>query len=197
MVTRKMFVGLLAVLVFIPVTVYADSGVGVGTARIILPDTLPTGNNYKLPDIVVYNTGSEVSSYEMAVTLNEHQAELKPSTSWVNFSPRQFTLAPGEVQLVAPTLIIPAEAKSGSYYSYLEAHCVYSDDGSQATSHISAAAAAKFYFSLINSQPVPAKATNKDDAPNKSGALTQFLSQYSPYKTKTVGTDAVANTDKS
>jgi hypothetical protein len=150
LVIKSLVWGLAIVLVFIPSVASAAAGVGVGTGKIMLDETLAGGNTYNLPAMTVYNTGDEASDYEMEVTFNERQPELKPGANWVNFSPKKFGLSPGAAQTVNMTIAVPKGAKTGDYYAYLEAHSIAPKATGQAVAHISAAAAAKFYFSAEN-----------------------------------------------
>jgi hypothetical protein len=170
---------------FIPAAASANAGVGVGTGKIIVNDTLAAGMSYSLPSMAVYNDGDEPGDYEMAVTFNERQPQLKPDASWVSFSPQHFTLAPNAAQAVTLTLNLPASAKTGDYYAYLEAHGVAapSQDG---VTRISTAAAAKFYFTAKNDSvpvveptPAPKKAVAQPTKSQPVKNLSQ-LPQFQP-----------------
>ena len=100
----------------------ASVGVGVGTGKIDIKDKLRAGGIYTLPAITVYNTGTQEAEYSMSLTLNERQHQLKPSPSWLSFSPSKFTLKPRQTKVVVTTLKIPVNAQNGSYFGYLEAH---------------------------------------------------------------------------
>jgi hypothetical protein len=179
----KSFVGNLVILLvlLVPASVSALTGVGVGTGKIILDESLTPDTAYNLPSITVYNTGDETSNYEMAVTFNERQPQLKPEAGWVSFSPQHFSLPPNGVQQVSMTIKLPANVKGGDYYAYLEAHAIASDNSA---THILTAAAAKFYFTSKNgSAPTPVKAN-----PIR---VNSFLAQISPYLNQLPAKDRV------
>lgn len=187
--------GLVVIFIFTPSVASAASGVGVGTGKIMLDETLVGGTAYSLPAITVYNTGDEASDYEMEVTFNERQPQLKPQASWVSFNPKRFTLAPTESETVDMTITVPTSAKTGDYYAYLEAHSVTSKTSGQDTAHISAAAAAKFYFSAKNNPVIaqPGPPHNKPPQDNHhrpvhhgqiahhKGVLSNCLSRFVSY----------------
>jgi hypothetical protein len=133
-----------------PYIVSAQSGVGVGTGKIILDSQLKAATTYLLPSVAVYNTGDEQTTYEMEVTFNERQSQLKPDSSWVEFTPKRFTLKANESQQVNMSISVPEDVMPGDYYAYLEAHTITpsTTDSGQNSTNISAAAAAKFYFSV-------------------------------------------------
>ena len=134
----------------VPATALADKvGVGVGTGKIEVSEQLKSGGIYTLPPITVFNTGDKTGNYEMALTLNETQDQLKPNPAWVSFEPQQFSLEPGKSQVVTPTLHLPLITQPGDYFGYLEAHPA--ETAKQGTAEIGVAAATKFSFTVIPS----------------------------------------------
>ncbi len=125
----------------------ASIGVGVGTGKIQVDDKLRPGTIYELPPLTVLNTGDQGSDYEVAISYNEKQVELKPASSWFHFEPEKFYLEPGKVQTVAITLSLPVRMEPGDYFSYLEAHPTKKAQNGQTS--VGVAAAAKLYFTVV------------------------------------------------
>lgn len=121
-------------------------GVGVGTGKIIIDDTLKPGARYELTPLSVINTGNVPAEYEVSITYHEQQKEMRPDLSWFAFTPNNFVLNPGEVKVVNISLLLPLKTEPGDYFAYLEAHPIRSvKDGSTS---IGVAAAAKLYFKV-------------------------------------------------
>lgn len=169
-------------MLLVPASASANAGVGINLGKVILSNTLTPGSNYVLPSMTVYNDGDQASGYEMAVTFNEKQPELKPKDSWVSFSPERFSLAPGAVQIVQMSISIPEDVKTGDYYAYLEAHTHIAAAGQPGVSAgISAAAAAKFYFSAEGAPQIasqPAGDTKQDKPPDKDTSAQSHSSGF-------------------
>lgn len=136
-------------LILFPATALASIGVGVGTGRIDVTEQLKNGGIYKLPEVTVFNTGTQTANYSMAVTLNESQAERKPDPHWFSFSPDNFTLEPHESQVVTPTINLPISTPPGKYFAYLEAHPA--ETAQQGATAVGVAAAAKLSFTVAPS----------------------------------------------
>lgn len=138
-------------LLSISVTSLASIGVGVGTGIIDVSDKLRAGGIYNLPIVVVHNTGTETATYEMALTLNQTQDELKPNPAWFSFSPDQFQLEPGQSRNVTPTIHLPVRVEPGKYYGYLEARPIEADaEGGTTRVGVAAAAILKFEAEASN-----------------------------------------------
>lgn len=123
---------------------YAQVGVGVSIAKIVVDDPVSPGEIYRLPSVGVMNTGQEAGEYEVAVFYHHEQKELRPPQDWFAFKPETFHLEPGESQSVAITLSIPVNAKPGDYFAYIEAHPISKETGVV----IGIAAATKLYFTV-------------------------------------------------
>src|SRR3990167_1521567 len=132
-----------------PLPALASVGVGVGTGKIEVNEELRSGGIYKLPAVVVFNTGTEAATFSMSVTLNETQPQLKPDPKWFSFSPSKFTLEPGGSQSVTPTVTLPLVTKPGDYFGYLEARP--DKTVQKGTAAIGVAAAAKLSFKVVAS----------------------------------------------
>lgn len=139
---------LIVLLLFLPVSIAsARIGVGVGTGKIVVDEKLKPGIIYNLPPLTVVNTGDESSDYQVAVTYHEGQAQLKPAEDWFIFTPKEFKLDPGEVQVVDIKLNLPVSMEPGDYFAYLEGHPLKKSQSG--TTSISIAAAAKLYFTVV------------------------------------------------
>ncbi len=143
---KNLFAILLSVLgIFAIVTpAYANIGVGVGTGKIVINDTLKPGQIYILPSLTVLNTGDETSYYKVSITYHEQQPELMPPAEYFEFSPATFELAPGEAQVVDIRLNLPLKVEPGKYFAYLEASPTATTAAGGAS--VGVAAAAKLYF---------------------------------------------------
>ena len=130
----------------VPIMVFATVGVGVGTSQILISEKLRAGGIYTLPSVVVFNTGTETANFNMALTLNETQSQLKPNPSWFSFSPAEFQLLPQQSQEVVPTIHLPVRMVPGDYFGYLEAHP--KETAQQGTAQIGVAAAARLSFTV-------------------------------------------------
>lgn len=123
----------------------AKIGVGVGLGKIVIDEPLLPGGIYKLPTIPVLNTGDETSTYEMDVTYQHEQPELRPAKEWFIFTPQPFDLDGGGSQPVEVRLSLPLKVEPGDYFAYLEAHPVTTGEGGVT---IGIAAATKIWFTV-------------------------------------------------
>lgn len=141
-----LLLSVLAVVSFSSVA-YARIGVGVANGKITVTEKLKPGIIYNLPPFTVVNTGDVESDYQVAVTYNEKQPQLKPKESWFIFSPKDFHLKPGKVQVVDVKLNLPVSVEPGNYYAYLEAHPL--KKAHVGNTSINIAAASKLYFTIV------------------------------------------------
>jgi hypothetical protein len=126
---------------------YAKIGVGVGTGKIQVDQSLKAGLIYTLPSLVVLNTGDEVSEYSVSVKHRENQTELKAPEGWFKFKPEKFILDPGKSQSVEIKLYLPVKgAAPGDYFVFLSASPESKTDVKGTSLGI--AAAAKLYFTV-------------------------------------------------
>lgn len=134
----------------IPFLTMAKMGVGVGTGKINVDQTLKPGLIYTLPSLVVINTGDEASDYTVTAKTREAQDQLKPDPSWFSFEPSTFYLEPNKSQIVAIKMTLPIKSvRPGDYFSFLQAFPVQATDVSGTSVNI--AAAAKLYFTIAPS----------------------------------------------
>ncbi|HEX5448352.1 MAG TPA: hypothetical protein VFW90_04110 [Candidatus Saccharimonadales bacterium] len=144
-----MIAGAIVLSLALPATALASIGVGVGTGKIVVNEPIKSGSIYKLPSVVVFNTGTQTSTYFLSVTLNQSQPQLKPNPAWLSFSPNKFELAPGKAMSVTPTLHPPISTPSGDYFAYLEARPAKTTK--QGTTSVGVAAATKLSFKVVPS----------------------------------------------
>ena len=122
----------------------AKIGVGVGLGKVQIDEPLSPGGIYNLPSLPVLNTGDEAGDYEVAVTYQHEQEQLRPVEEWFSFDPKTFYLEAGESQKVDISLNLPVKVKPGDYFAYLEAHPTAKKEGVT----IGVAAATKLYFTV-------------------------------------------------
>lgn len=145
---KKLIGVLLFLILFLfPNVSYAALGVGVGVGKIEVDDQLKPGVIYTLPSITVLNTGDESSAYEVAIEHHENQPESVPEEDWFIFSPKEFTLEPGEVQEVQIKLNLPVNVAPDDYFAYVEARPIKKTPVGNTAVNI--AAATKLYFTVI------------------------------------------------
>lgn len=127
--------------------VSAGIGVGVGTGKIVVEDELKPGSVYRLPSISVINTGDVPGLYSIGVAYHQDQPELEPPKAWFRFSPEEFNLEPGQLQIVDITLDVPVNAVPGDYFAYVEAFPL-SNSATGSVTTVGIAAASKLYFEI-------------------------------------------------
>ena len=144
---KVLALAIVLLLITIPSSTMAGIGVGVGTGKIVVDETLKPGTIYRLPPISVINTGNVEGKYSLTVTYHQDQEELRPEIEWFKFSPNEFNLKPGQIQVVELTLDLPIRTVPGKYFAYLEAFPL-SNTGEDGGTSIGIAAASKIYFSV-------------------------------------------------
>jgi len=165
------FLILSALVLVLPVVVFAKIGVGVGVGKIQVDEPFKSGGIYDLPVITVLNTGDEPAEYQMSVqylTGQETRDDMgqRPDSEWFVFTPQSFSLEPGKVQTIKTILTLPTKTIPGNYFAYLEAHPVKKSVAGQTS--IGIAAATKLWFTI---------------APTNffQGFYYRFISLYSRY----------------
>jgi hypothetical protein len=142
----KRRVALLAALALLccTATASADRGVALDLGKLEIAQTLMPGGGYTLPPIGVRNPGDVPTTYRLLVThISEQSAKVVPE-DWLQFSPREITLKPGETKKVSARLSLPTGADPGRYEALLAAQIVTKGQGAQ----VGAAAAAKLDFKV-------------------------------------------------
>jgi hypothetical protein len=130
----------------------ASQGVRIDLGRIDVKQHLVRGGSYRLPTIGVSNPGTERTTYRMGVSHLSGQREVPIPDSWIHWSLRQFTLAPGQTRAVAARLELPTGARPDDYAGLVEAQIVTQSKGAT----IGAAAAAHLTFTVDPSNLLPA-----------------------------------------
>ncbi len=95
----------------------SDYAIGSDAKSITVDQAIHPGQTVKLPVFGIYNKGTKQASYEMAVVA-VGKADAVDS-SWVDFSPRTFSLDPGAVTKVTVTVFVPSGARPGTYQALL------------------------------------------------------------------------------
>jgi hypothetical protein len=126
--------------------VAATLGVGVGTGKIVVDETLRPGQRYELPPLTVINTGDETAEYSVGIAYHQDQSELPPEVEWFEFSPKEFKLEPKGAQEIKITLDLPIKMTPGDYFAYLEGFPIMTETSGESSVNI--AAAAKLYFKV-------------------------------------------------
>lgn len=144
-----------AILFMIAVPVAASSGVSVDLGRIEITELLAPGSGYNLPSLGVRNPGSERTSYVMIASPVEADGESLSGPSWFRFEPASLTLEPGEVQRVRVRLVLPTDAKPGTYTVLVGAQIAAPGEGAS----VGAAAAARTTFTIQPASGLEALAT--------------------------------------
>lgn len=142
---QKFVIFFLALVLLLPLVVFARIGVGIGIGKIQIEEPLRQGGIYNFPSLPVLNTGDEPSQYGVSIEYRQNQPQLRPAQEWFSFSPPSFHLEPGKSQSVAVKLILPLETKPGDYFAFLGAHPVME---AKPGASVGVAAAAKMYFTV-------------------------------------------------
>jgi len=121
-------------------------GVGVGAGEINLTDDIKPGGIYELPNLRIFNTGDETTTYKMNVAYHQDYHQLRPGKSWFSFNPETFTLPPGESQEILISMIVPVKAEQGEYFAFLESGPVISNEPGTS---VGIAAATKLFFTMV------------------------------------------------
>jgi len=165
----KKFVLLSAILIILvlPLLSFGKIGVGVGTGKIQMDESLKPGSIYTIPPITVFNTGDEGSSYQINIEGKVNIPEMIAKQEWFIFEPEKFYLEPGQSQLVQIQIILPVRGvRPGDYFAFLSASPI--QELEEGKTSIGVAAATKLYFTVI-----PANIFQ--------GMYYRFLSLYTQY----------------
>ncbi|OHA88938.1 MAG: hypothetical protein A3C70_01800 [Candidatus Zambryskibacteria bacterium RIFCSPHIGHO2_02_FULL_43_14] len=127
-------------------TMSAKIGVGMGAGEIRLTEPVKLGGIYELPNIRIFNTGDEVTTYGMGVAFHQDYHQLRPAKEWFSFSPSTFIINPGESQEVKITMLVPLKGEPGDYFAFIESGPVPTN--APGTS-VGVAVATKLFFTLV------------------------------------------------
>jgi hypothetical protein len=168
------FLLFLAVVFLFTENCFAKIGVGVNTGTIQVDERLKAGMIYKLPPITIINTGDEPSDYTTSVAYHQDQPELRPEKNWFLFTPKEFSLAPGEGQLIDININLPIKIEPGDYFAYLEGRPLATVERGKTT--LGVAAAAKLYFTVVPANLIYAVYYK----------ITTFFEIYAPWPQRTL-----------
>lgn len=124
----------------------AKVGVGMGAGEIRVDEPIKLGGIYELPNVRIFNTGDEVTTYGMGIAFHQDHHELRPTKGWFSFNPATFTLSPGESQEVRIVMTAPLTGEPGDYFAFIESGPVPTN--APGTS-VGVAVATKLYFTLV------------------------------------------------
>jgi len=137
---------MLLTLFCLPLIAWANRiGVGVTTGIIRLENQLKPGKTYDLPSIGIVNTGEVPINYQLSISYDADQSQLRPESDWFTFFPQEIYLEPGVSQAVEIVVKLPVKANPGDYFAYLEV-APAADTGPG--TRIGVAAATRLYFSV-------------------------------------------------
>jgi hypothetical protein len=125
---------------------FAKVGVGMGAGEIRVTEPIKPGGIYTLPELRVFNTGDETTTYGMNIAYHQDNPQLRPAKSWFTFSPATFTIDPGQSNEVQITMFVPVKTEPGEYFAFLESGPVA--EGGPGTS-VGVAVATKLYFTVV------------------------------------------------
>jgi hypothetical protein len=125
----------------------ASTGVSIDVSRIAVEEDLAPGGEYRLPTFGVRNPGTESTTYRLAVSYLDGQAEAAPPESWFSFQPGDLTLGPEQSRPVVTTVTVPPDAAPGAYAALIGPQIVASGEGAQ----VGAAAAVRLTFTVTES----------------------------------------------
>ncbi len=141
---------LVALSIFAPWS-QASVGVGIQANPVSLLTVAHPGASYTLPTLHIANTGSQDESVTVKVErLSSGSGKAVPPT-WIHISDTPMQLSPRQQALVPLELVLPGNARSGTYLSDVVV------TGSAVTSgagmHFGAAAATKLEFRIVPGAP--------------------------------------------
>lgn len=125
---------------------FAKIGVGMGAGEIRLTEPVKLGGIYQLPDLRIFNTGDETTTYGMGVAYHQDRPERRPAKEWFSFSPEKFTLEAGKSQEIKVTMTIPLKAEPGDYFAFVESGPVASN---KPGTSVGVAVASKLFFTVV------------------------------------------------
>ncbi len=89
---------------------------------ITVDQAIHPGQTVTLPAFGIYNKGTKRADYEMVVVAVDKAGGL--DATWVEFSPRTFSLDPGGVSKISASVVIPSDTRPGTYRALLAGRVV-------------------------------------------------------------------------
>lgn len=126
---------------------FAKVGVGMGAGEVRVTEDIKPGGIYTLPNLRVFNTGDETTTYGMNIAYHQDNPQLRPDKSWFTFNPKTFTVEPGESQEVQVTMFVPVKTNPGDYFAFVESGPLATGD---AGTSVGVAVATKLYFTVVH-----------------------------------------------
>lgn len=126
---------------------FAKVGVGVGAGEIHITEPIHPGGIYTLPELRIFNTGDETTTYKMDIAYHQDHPEHRPASSWFTFDPLTFTLDGGNSQEIKVGMTVPVKAEPGDYFAFIESGPVTATASSSGTS-VGVAVATKLFFTV-------------------------------------------------
>ncbi len=153
-------------------------GVGMGAGEIRITEEIKPGGIYSLPNLRVFNTGDETTTYGMNIAYHQNNPELRPEKSWFTFTPATFTVEPGESQEVQVAMFVPVKTDPGDYFAFVESGPVALNGPGTS---VGVAVATKLYFNVVHANLWQAILYRTH----------AFLTTYSPWSWIALGTSIV------
>ncbi len=147
--SRTVFILVLSALAFFAFSnvILAKVGVGMGAGEIRVTEDIKPGGIYSLPNLRVFNTGDETTTYGMNIAYHQDNPQLRPGKTWFTFNPPTFTVLPGESQEVSVTMFVPVKTDPGEYFAFVESGPVATGE---AGTSVGVAVATKLYFTVVH-----------------------------------------------
>ena len=105
-----------------PMASATDYAIGSDAESITVDQAIHPGQTVTLPVFGIYNKGAKPVGYEMSVVAIGKTGGV--DASWVQFSPRTFSLDPGGVKKVNVAIFVPSGARPGTYRALLAGRIV-------------------------------------------------------------------------
>lgn len=129
-----------------PATVFSKVGVGMGAGEIRLTDSIKPGAFYTLPNMRVFNTGDETTTYKMNIAYHQDFSQFRPGKDWFTFNPLTFTIEPGQSQVIEVTMLAPVKIDPGEYFAFIESGPIASNE---VGTTVGVAVASKLFFTVV------------------------------------------------
>lgn len=133
----------------------ASIGAGISAADVALAGTARPGKTYKLPIVVVKNTGTQPARYRLSVQSKPLPGTRGAPKRWISFSRNDVRLRAGQSRRIRPRLIVPRRARSAQY-SGLIVVTARGGPGPAAGPRVGAAAATRLRFTVARRARSPA-----------------------------------------
>jgi len=111
----------LIIALLIPLVGFASVSVGLSAPRLFDLGTVHPNKVYDIGKVTVFNTGDAYGCFIMDVAYHQDQDGMWTPSDWVIYTPKNFCLDSGKVQVVDIKLLVKKPFKRGYYWNYLEA----------------------------------------------------------------------------